>query len=121
MPERTAEPRTSASSPFDSERGREAGRRSGQRRRRLHLADIERELPLLDSAEHAQQRLARISNWGLAGMLTASMVGAQERVHREWREQHAFEIDRQRMRSLEARIRELEQELSQRQRPGRAS
>jgi hypothetical protein len=105
--------------PGDSASGRELGRRSGQRRRRLVLADVERDLPPLDSAEHAQQRLARISNWGLAGMLSASQVGAQERVHREWREQHAFEIDRQRVQALERRIAQLERELAQRPRLGR--
>jgi hypothetical protein len=81
---------------------------------RLTLARVQAELPPLESPETAKQRLAIISNLGLAGQLSASMVGAQERVHREWREQHAFEIDRQRMRALEQRVKELESELAQR-------
>ena len=97
---------------FTSETGSRAGARSAQRRqaRKLTLED----LPSLDSAENAQRRLAMISNWGIAGLLSAAMVGAQERVHREWREQHAFEIDRRRMKDLEARVKELEAELVQR-------
>lgn len=99
--------------PFeDAEQAREAGKRSGQARRRLTLEDVERDLPRLDSPENAKRRLAILSDWGLAGLLTASMVGAQERIHREWREQHAFELDRQRFTALEQRLAELEAELA---------
>jgi hypothetical protein len=98
--------------PFDAEQAREAGKRSGQARRTLTLEDVERDLPRLDCPEHAKRRLAVLSDWGLAGLLSASMVGAQERIHREWREQHAFEMDRQRFAALEARLAELEGELA---------
>lgn len=104
---------------FDSETAKGAGRASGEARRRkarqrLTPDRLLEELPVLDSAEHAQRRLALISNSGIAGTLSAAMVGAQERVHREWREQHAFEIDRRRMKALETRVKELEGELAQR-------
>lgn len=99
---------------LDRERARQLGRRSGERRRRLTLADVERELPPMDTPEHNKRRLPAIFNLGLAGIVSAAMVGAQERVHREWREQHAFEIDRDRLKAAERRVAELEAQLARR-------
>lgn len=96
--------------PIDSGRALELARRSAERRRVLTLSDIEQQVPVLDSPENAKRRLAMISNWGLAGLLTASMVGAQERVHREWREQHTFQIDRDVVMNLVRRLDALERQ-----------
>ncbi|SRR6266851_108329 len=104
--------------PGDSGAARELAARSASRRRKVTLEEIERDVPPLDSADHAQARLAMISNWGLAGMLSASMVGAQERVHREWREQHASAELLVRLKAAEARNAQLERELQAAMRRG---
>jgi hypothetical protein len=87
------------------------GAKASAAARRKARLDVDALLPL-DSAQNAQRRLALISDWGVRGLLSASMVGAQERVHREWRESHAFELDLHRLKALEQRVRELEAELA---------
>jgi len=50
---------------FDSASAREAGKRSGQARYKLTLAQVEAELGTLVTLEDAQRRLDRIGVWAL--------------------------------------------------------
>ena len=60
---------------FDSASAREAGKRSGQARYKLTLAQVEAELGTLDTREDAQRRLDRIGVWALSGLLPGSVAG----------------------------------------------
>jgi hypothetical protein len=88
-----------------SERAAELGRLSAQKRRE-HPA-----FPPLDSPANAKLRLAAISNMELAGRITSASANAQERLHREWREMFFAELDFKRMKSLEAKVAELQDAL----------
>src|SRR2546426_589692 len=91
-----------------SERARELGKLSAEARRQ-HPTNW----PRLDSIEHMKTRLEIVSNQGMAGRLTASEVGAQERVCRAWLEGFLAEQGIRRMRALEAHIRDLEAALAE--------
>jgi len=88
------------------------GRASGRARQRLDLARVERELPPMDSAEHVKARLELLCNWTAAGLLAGSKAGAAVRSCEAWLKLHEHELDRQRMKVLEQRVKELEAELS---------
>jgi hypothetical protein len=88
-----------------SEQAREMGKRSAVARRERPA------FPPLDSPANAKLRLAHISNLELAGRITSTSANSQERVHRCWLEVWAAEVDLQRLKALERRVRELEDEL----------
>ena len=95
---------------LDPERAAEMGRKSGVARRKLNLDRIERELPNLDSYEHAQERLAIVSNWLAAGLLTGTAGHAFVRCHEIWQkiEESAATFDA--IESLRATVKELQGE-----------
>lgn len=120
MPEPDREPpREPVLPPMTAERGRNMGRRSGQRRRRLLLEDVERELPPMDSPEHVRAGLQLLQRWAAAGLLPGAVAGACVRAAEAWLKLHEHELDRDRLKLLERRVRELEAELAQRPRLGR--
>jgi len=103
--------------PFDDvERAREAGRAGGQRsavvRKKLGLSRVELELPRLTSVEAAKSRLEKLSDWGAAGLLAGTTLSGAVRAVEVWLKLHEFEIDRDRIKTLERRIAELEAERS---------
>ena len=99
--------------PGDGERARELARRSSQvRRRRLVLEEVERELPLLTDLESAMHRLDVVARWSLAGMVAGTVLNGVVRSCEVWLKLHEFEIDRDRIKTLERRIAELEAERS---------
>jgi len=97
---------------LDSERARELAAKSAESRaRRRRWPDS---MPPLDSPANAKKRLEIISDLGMIGKLTAAQVGAQERIHREWRETYFAELDLRRLKLLDQRVKELEAELARR-------
>lgn len=108
--------RRSGDAVLTSERARELGLLSAEARRRNGP-----KFPRLDTPANAKLRLEIISNAALKGAITAANAGAQERLHREWRETYFAELDLRRLKALEGRVRELEQELEQARRFRRAS
>ena len=98
-----------------SEQAREMARKSVEARRQHPTT-----WPRLDSVEHMKVRLEICSTLGLKGAMSASMVGAQERVLRTWLEGYLADKGIRRLRELETRVQELEAENAQmRARAGR--
>src|SRR6266704_2053176 len=91
-----------------SEQAREMARKSVEARRQHPTT-----WPRLDSVEHMKLRLEIVSNLGFAGKMSASMVGAEERVLRTWLEGYLADKGIRRLRELEARVQELEAENAQ--------
>jgi|SRR5882672_8034834 len=83
-------------------------RRSAQVRRRLTLEDVERKLGELETPADAKRWLKQAFVWGAAGLLPGTMANACASCAREWLKAHAEQLDHDRVRALEARIRELE-------------
>ena len=69
---------------FDSASARGAGKRSGQARYKLTLAQVEAELGTLVTLEDAQRRLDLIKKWALAGLLPGSVAGGMTRSIEVW-------------------------------------
>ncbi len=74
----------------------------------------QRDTPPLDSPEHARQRLAIVSDMGIAGLLSGSAVNGQASLVREWLNLWSAELDLKRLKLLEQRVKELEAELAAR-------
>ena len=87
------------------------GRKSGRARKRLTLERIERELPALDSYENAQQRLAVVSNWIAAGLLTGTAGHAFVRCHEVWLKAAEAGLSKDLVDGLKQRLDELEVQL----------
>lgn len=85
----------------------ELARRSAQRRRKLTLDDVERELPPMDTAEHVRAGLQLVQRWACAGMLPGTVANAAVRAAEVWLKLHEHEFDRDRIRDLERQLREL--------------
>jgi len=80
----------------------------------LSLKEIESRLPKLDSVKHAKRRLEIVGNWAAAGLLSGSAAGACVRSVEVWLKLHDSELDREHIKALEERIKELEAELAKR-------
>ncbi len=73
----------------------------------------------MDTPEHVRAGLQTVQRWAAAGMLAGTVAGACVRAAEAWLKLHEHELDRQRMKALEHRVRELEAELAQRPQRGR--
>ncbi len=104
--------------PGDSAHGHALAARSAARRRVLTLDDVEAELPALDSAEHVRLAAQRIQRWAAAGLLPGVVAGACVRAAEIALRALDHELDLQRIRQLEARVRELEAERDEWRLPG---
>ena len=93
-----------------------AGGRAKAARKRLlaplDLVRVERELPPMDTPENVRAGLQLVQRWAAAGLLAGTVAGACVRAAEAWLKLHEHELDRQRMRQLEQRVRELEAELA---------
>lgn len=100
---------------FDSERAREAGRRGGRARgrQRLDLARVEAALPpALDTPERIREALELVQRWACGGLLSGSVAGSAVRAVEAALKLYEAQLDRERMKALEQRVRELEAELA---------
>ena len=99
--------------PFTSENARALGARGGASKanRKLSLDRIERELPNLDSYEHAQQRLATVSNWLCAGLLSGTAGHAFVRCHEIWLKAAESRLSADLVEGLRKRLDDLESQL----------
>ena len=97
---------------FDSGNASAAGRRSGKVRKRLTLEDVERDLGPLATEQDAKRRLERLTVWCAAGLLAGSQGGSAVRATEVWLRAHSEELDRDRLKAAEKRVRELERELA---------
>jgi hypothetical protein len=103
-----------------SDRARELARLSARRRRRLSLADVEAALPpALDTPERIRAALELVQRWACAGLLAGSVAGSAVRAAEAALKLYEAQLDRERLKALERRVRELERELAQRPRLGR--
>lgn len=105
---------------LDPERARELGKRSGQLRQRLDLERVQRELPLLDSPQHIRENYELVQRWACAGLLTAGVAGSCVRAADGALKLYEAELDRGRLKELEAKIKALESELAARRREATA-
>ncbi len=71
---------------FTKETAHREGAKGGRAkaRKKLTLERIERELPALTDYESAQQRLAIVSNWLAAGLMSGTQGHAFVRAHEAW-------------------------------------
>lgn len=97
--------------PLDTERARVLGKRSGKARKRLTLADVEDALGPLETEQDAKRRLGLLGVWLTAGLVSGSQGGAAVRSVEVWLKAHAEQVDRDRLREAEKKVRELEREL----------
>ena len=97
---------------FTTETGSAAGKQSAAVRKRLTLAEVEKGLGELQTVEDAKRRLERLGVWLTAGMVTGSQGGAAVRATEQWLKAHSEELDRNRLREAEKRVRTLEKELA---------
>lgn len=95
---------------LDSQRARELGRRSGQRRRRLTLDDVARQVAPLDSIEHTMTRLDTVGRWALAGMLPGAIASAVVRSCEVWLKAHDAEATFEVLEALRADVAALKAE-----------
>ncbi len=96
---------------FDPEAAREAGKRSGQARRRLTLEDVERELPQLDTPERIRQAYETVQRWACAGLISAGAAGAAVRSCDGAVRLYEATLDRNALKAVEDRLAELEGQL----------
>ena len=98
---------------MDSERARELGKLSGAARRtkRLTLEQVETALGPLETEHDAKRRLERLGVWCAAGLVSGSQGGAAVRATEQWLKAHSEELDRERLREAEKRVKLLEREL----------
>jgi hypothetical protein len=78
---------------------------------RLTLKRVEAELPPMTSPENVKLRLEMIQNWSLAGMVPGAVAGACVRGCEVWHKVHDLELDRERTKHLERRVKELQDAL----------
>jgi len=99
--------------PGDGAQARLLAKRSAQVRRRLTLEDVEDTLGALDTPADAKRQLRQLVLWGASGLLAGTVLNGSVRGLEVWLKAHAEEVDLERMKQLEQRVRELEAELQQ--------
>ena len=77
----------------------------------LDLARVERELPAMTDAAAVQRRVEVATNWAAAGMISPGVASAIVRSAEAWHKLADLQLDRERVRAFERRIKELEGEL----------
>lgn len=112
--DREADGKRSRSGRFSGDRAREAGARGGRARRKLTVADVERELGSLETPADAKRWLRQAYVWAAAQLLSGSAGNACVGACREWLKAHAEQVDAERVKALEGRLHELESELAKR-------
>lgn len=102
--------------PFTSENAQALGAKGGASKanRKLSLDRVERELPPLDSYESAQQRLATVSNWLCAGLLSGTAGHAFVRCHEIWLKAAESRLSADLVEGLRKRLDDLESQLKHR-------
>lgn len=98
---------------FDPVTASAAGKRSGAARKRLTLADVDADMPALDTLADVKRRLDVIARWALAGLVPGSVALASVRACEVWTRAHGDELDRDALKAAEQRVAELEGELQQ--------
>ncbi len=94
------------------EEARALGKRSGEARRKLSLADVEAALGALESPADARRWAEQASRWALAGVIPGSIANGVASLMREWRALWELQVDLHALARLERRIKELEGELA---------
>ena len=107
-PEAVAERPPQRGNPNLRHHARDGGRRSGQRRRKLFLEDVERELGALDTLEDAMRWLRRIALWAAGGLLHGAVASACNRSVEVWVRAHESRLTREVVEQLRGRLEELE-------------
>ena len=80
----------------------------------LTLKQVEARLPKLTTVESAKRRVELLCNWAAAGLISGSAANACVRACEIWLKLHDAEIDRQQIKQLEERVKELTGELARR-------
>ena len=96
---------------FDSQKAREASRRSQAARKRLLLCDVEEELPPLTDLKSAKHRLDRIGIWAAAGLVPGTVAGAVVRSVEVWIKAHESELTNKVVDELKGELGRLKREL----------
>jgi len=104
---------------FDARTGAAAGRRSGQVRKRLTVAEVESALGALATPEDAKRRLERLNVWLTAGLLPGAAGHAAVRAVEVWLRAYDSGLETDRVRALAKEVARLKAEL--RGRAGRVS
>ena len=96
---------------YTSETGRKAAKRSRVARRKLNLARVEAELPVLTDVASAMHRLDVIGRWALAGMVHGAVASAACRSVEIWLKGHESKLQEQIVEEIKADIDRLKLEL----------
>ena len=97
---------------FDSEKARAAGLRSAEARRHKAQRSGPIDLPPFTDVASVQRALELFARAAAAGQLPGTQLGAGVRGCEVWLKAEAHRVDLERMKTLEARIAELEEELA---------
>jgi hypothetical protein len=87
-----------------------AARRSAEVRHRLSASEVEQQLGALVTPGDAMRQLNQLVRWGASGRLAGTVLNGSVRGIEVWLKAFAEQMDVERVRALEARIRELEAE-----------
>jgi hypothetical protein len=83
------------------------GRKGGKARRRVTPAEAEAELPRMDSPEAIRTRLETVSVWAAAGLVSSGVASALVRACEIGLKNLDAMLDRDRVKVLEGRVKEL--------------
>lgn len=100
---------------MNSQTARDLGHRSGAARRaarKLDLLRVTEELPPLTDVESVKARLAIISTWTAAGLLSGTSAHALARLHEIWLKAESEQKADQVKHELEDKIATLEREIT---------
>lgn len=95
-----------------SEKAREMADRAKSVRTKLTLEDVTAVLGALDTPEDAKRWLRQLTLWTSAGKIAGVPAGACVRAVAEWQKVYDAALDRDRIKQLEATVRDLEAELT---------
>jgi hypothetical protein len=82
--------------------------------RRLTPERVEAALGQLATPEDAKRQLRQLVLWGASGLLAGTVLNGSVRGLEVWLKAHAEQVDVERVKQLEQRVRELDAELKQR-------
>jgi hypothetical protein len=83
----------------------------------LDLERVERELPAMTDPASVQRRVEVATTWACVGLISPGVASAIVRSAEAWHKLRDLELDRERVRGFEKRIRELEAELKRQTAP----